>query len=279
MAQGSAGGGPESSGAVAGGSPYLFPRHPREVNRLDLQHYALREALGADYLAPVGDPSRILDVGAGSGQWGFDMLDAFPRAFVVGLDPVPGKPAGNRRYGFVRGDVTAGLPFPDAHFDFVHQRLLRAGLPVPAWPQVVAELVRVTRAGGWIELVELGNGLEPGGEATAELFGCLLRLASNQGLDPDGRVSFALGRLLAEAGLEDVATRRMDLPVGEWGGRPGSFLASDMRAMFTRLAPAFEARFSIPAARTLDLVRRAARECERLHSSAAFYGAWGRRPA
>lgn len=278
MGQETAGGKPAGGEPVGAASPYLFPRHPREVSRLDLQHYALREALGADYLAPIGEPARILDVGAGSGQWGFDMLDAFPRAFVAGLDLVPGKPAANRRYRFVRGDVTTGLPFPEAHFDFVHQRLLRASLPVRAWPRAVAELVRVTRAGGWIELVELGNGLEPAGEATAELFRSLLRLASRQGLDPDGRVVFALDRLLAGAGLDDVATRRMNLPVGEWGGRPGSFLASDMRAMFTRLGPVFESRLSIPAARTVDLVRTAARECEDLHSSALFYGAWGRRP-
>ena len=37
-----------------GGDAYLFPRHPSEVDRLDVQHYALREALGANYLAPVG---------------------------------------------------------------------------------------------------------------------------------------------------------------------------------------------------------------------------------
>lgn len=260
-------------------SPYLFPRHPSEVSRLDLQHYALREALGANHLAPIGDPARMLDVGAGSGQWGFDMLDQFPHASVIGLDLVPGKPAESRRYAFVRGDVTAGLPFDAESFDFVHQRLMRASLPALAWPEVTVELARVTRPGGWIELVELGNGLQPAGPASTELFQCLLRLASSQGLDPDGRVVLALDRLLEDLGLEEVATRRIALPVGEWGGRPGSFLASDMRSMFTRLAPAFQAALAVPMARTLDLTRVATRECEELHSSAAFSCFWGRRPA
>jgi SAM-dependent methyltransferase len=257
---------------------YLFPRHPREVNRLDLQHYAFREALGANYLAPIGRPERILDVGTGTGRWCLDMIAEFPQAFAVGLDVVVGKPVLDRRYGPVRGDVTAGLPFVSECFDFVHQRLLRSGIPVVAWPDAVADLVRVTRSGGWVELFEIGDEQMRQGPATAELFGGLLRLATAQGLDSDGSVVFHLDRLLTEAGLEDVTARRIELPVGEWGGRPGSFLASDMRAMFTRLAPAFEARFSVPQERTLELTRTALSECQELHSSAVFLGAWGRRP-
>jgi SAM-dependent methyltransferase len=59
---------------------YLFPRHPGEVDRLDIQHYALRETLHANYLAPVEDPQRVLDVGCGTGQWGFEMCREFATA-------------------------------------------------------------------------------------------------------------------------------------------------------------------------------------------------------
>jgi hypothetical protein len=50
---------------------YMLPRRPSEVDRLDVQHYALREALGANYLAPVKGPALVLDVGSGTGQWAF----------------------------------------------------------------------------------------------------------------------------------------------------------------------------------------------------------------
>lgn len=259
------------------GSRYLFPRHPREINRLDLQHYALREAMGADYFAPLERPERILDVGTGTGQWCLDMIAELPEARAVGLDLVLGKPVQDHRYGFVRGDVTGGLPFPPESFDFVHQRLLRAGIPVVAWRDVVADLVRVTRPGGWVELVEIGEDVTRQGPATSELVGCLNRLAAARGLDSDGRIVSRLEELLAEAGLDDVTARRVELPVGEWGGRPGSFLASDMRAMFTRLSPAFEGRFSIPQERSMELIRAALLECEEAHSSAVFVCAWGRR--
>lgn len=266
-----------SQGPDQGSPRYLFPRHPREVCRLDLQHYALREAMGADYFAPIEGPEGILDVGTGTGQWCLDMIARFPRALGVGLDLVLGKPLKDRRYGFVRGDVTTGLPFEHESFDFVHQRLLRAGIPVVAWRGVIADLVRVTRPGGWVELVEISEDVTRRGPATSELVGYLNRLAAARGLDPDGRIVTRLDNLLTEAGLVDVTARRMEVPVGEWGGRPGSFLKSDMRAMFTRLGPVFEGRFSIPQGRTLELIGRALPECEESHSSAVFLCAWGRR--
>jgi hypothetical protein len=80
-------GGEELLAMMRGGPPtesrhYLLPRHPSEIDRLDLQHYAIRLALGANHQAPVEAPARILDVGAGSGQWGFDMTEEFPEALV-----------------------------------------------------------------------------------------------------------------------------------------------------------------------------------------------------
>ena len=48
-----------------GDVPYVMPHHaiePSEIDRLDIQHHALRRAFGADYLAPVGGVDRVLDV-------------------------------------------------------------------------------------------------------------------------------------------------------------------------------------------------------------------------
>jgi len=60
--------------------PYLFPRHPGEIDRLDMQHYGLRQVWGGNYLAPIGRPDRVLDVGCGTGQWGFELCQQFPDA-------------------------------------------------------------------------------------------------------------------------------------------------------------------------------------------------------
>src|SRR5262252_6034171 len=70
---------------------YMLPRHQTEIDRLDVQHYALRAALQGNYIAPVQRPAAILDVGSGTGQWAFDLCEQFPDAIVYGLDLVPGK--------------------------------------------------------------------------------------------------------------------------------------------------------------------------------------------
>src|SRR5262245_53420397 len=47
---------------ASGDVPYILPHHatePAEIDRLDVQHYALRGQLGANYLAPLKQPSRI----------------------------------------------------------------------------------------------------------------------------------------------------------------------------------------------------------------------------
>lgn len=51
--------------------------------------------------------------------------------------------------------VNTKLPFEDNHFDFVKQRLVTASFTVSDWKHVISELVRVTKPGGYIELLEI----------------------------------------------------------------------------------------------------------------------------
>ena len=262
----------------ASGDAYVLPRHPAELDRLDVQHYALREALGANYLAPVGRPARVLDVGTGTGQWVYDLCRKFPEALVVGLDLEPSKPGAPANYASLRANVLDGLPFMDDRFDFVHQRLLFTGVPLNAWPGLVAELVRTARPGGWIELVEGATRLEPVSPASDRLSGLLKHLGAARGLDATGAVFDSLDAHLVRAGATMVTKQTAALPVGEWGGRIGSLMASDMRALFTRLAPGFAAACGVPTSETEDLVLAAQREWERHHTTYSFAVAYGQKP-
>src|SRR5262245_56879619 len=130
---------------TTGDAPYLLPHHanePAEIDRLDVQHYALQEQLGTNHLAPLEQPARILDVGCGTGLWAYELGAEFPSARVVGLDLVPSKRPWPADYRFVRGNLLQGLPFADDRFDFVHQRFLMIGVPVRFWQVVVQDLVR-----------------------------------------------------------------------------------------------------------------------------------------
>jgi SAM-dependent methyltransferase len=217
-------------------------------------------------------------VGSGTGQWAFDLCAELPHAKVVGLDLVVGKPGPPANYRFVQANVLQGLPFRADSFDFVHQRFLTAGLPLKSWSGVVQDLVRVTRPGGWVELVEAAPWIEPAGPATARLSELAWRLGMAHGLDTTGIVFRSLDERLRRAGMSDVEKQQVDLPIGEWGGRIGSFMASDFRAVFTRLSDVFQARFDISAIECHALVRTMQLEWEQNHSGLNMIFAFGRKP-
>ncbi|HEY7201179.1 MAG TPA: methyltransferase domain-containing protein [Candidatus Dormibacteraeota bacterium] len=266
-----------AAGGRAGQASYLLPRHPSEVDRLDLQHYALTAALGATHRAPVAGPARILDAGCGTGQWGFDLSTQFPDALVIGLDLVPGKPGGPAGHRFVRGNLLRGLPFLDRRFDLVHQRLLVSGVPLASWPAVVAELARVTRPGGWVELVEPMANFDRPGPATERLLGLTKAFARSLGLDTEGAIPNALGAYLREAGLADVGTEALEVPVGHWGGDVGALMATDIRAGFTRVCEVLQARSGLAEEEGRALIERAQVEWEEHETAWTFALAWGRR--
>jgi ubiquinone/menaquinone biosynthesis C-methylase UbiE len=258
---------------------YVFPRHPSEIDRLDVQHYAVRETMQANYLAPLHHPAAILDVGCGTGQWPIELSVEFPEALVVGFDveKPQRKPRTPANYRFVRGNALQGVPFGDASFDFVHQRFLIAGIPVKSWASAMVELARVTRPDGWVELAESPSWVTPMGKATGQLVDMLQALLRARGLDTAGVVYGTLDAHLRRAGLIDVQVQTLELPVGDWGGQVGSLMASDARAALIRLAGAFEARFGIPAQQCIEMVAAMLEECEQRHSTLELKVAFGRK--
>jgi SAM-dependent methyltransferase len=257
---------------------YILPRHPAEIDRLDVQHYALREHLGVNFLAPVVRPERVLDVGSGTGQWAYDVGRQFPRSLVVGVDVQPSKPGAPGNFRMVRANVLRGLPFAGGSFDFVHQRLMAiSAIPLPSWDAEMADLIRVAAPGAWVELVEAFTAVEPSGPATQRMVDLTRQVGKELGVDMDAVVVGALGDHLRQAGLVDVDQRTASLPIGEWGGRVGSLNATNMRSFMTRLAGPFEER-GISPVEFGELLHATRAECEELHSRVTFVFAIGRRP-
>ena len=271
----------------AAGVPYALPSDLGEVNRLDFQHFVLRQAFKGNYAVPLSDPSSILDVGSGTGRWANEMAAAFPNASVIGIDikqPTtdgPGAPAtaGDLRppnYTFVAGNILEGLPFPDATFDFVHQRLLFFAIPTDRWQFVLNELYRVTRPGGWIEVVEGQYGYEPMGPAAQRISDAMLPAMLHRGIDP--RMSAHLEQYLTNAGLLRAQTRVIKLPVGDWGGRLGQLAATDVLSFSQAAKPLLLAQ-GMSESDYAQLVEMMRRECEQLRYTWPFYIVFGQRPA
>lgn len=215
-------------------APYVLPYDDQEINRLDFQHYMLRFALRGNFAAPVESPASILDVGSGTGRWAVEMATYFPDTNVIATDfvtpaqdagPEAGQEPRPENYTFVPGDVLNGLSFADGSFDFVHMRLMLFALPETAWPQVARELVRVTRPGGWIELVETGP-QQNAGPAMETLVRWITEASQRRGVNP--LLGPRVTDFLVSAGAVNVSKRDIALPVGEYGGRIGKMAETDI---------------------------------------------------
>lgn len=211
--------------------PYVLPKDEQEVNRLDAQHFMLRYMLHGDYVAPITTPTTILDVGCGTGRWPIEMATQFPDAHIVGLDMHDpdeerndSQPATRpKNYEFISGNVLEGLPFIDECFDFVHMRGLAAALPADRWQDVASELARVTRPGGWIEVVE--DDFVSGGPALELLADWAIDLCARRGIE--FLLARKIGTFLEEARLSRVTFRPVDIPIGPYGGRLGVMAQTD----------------------------------------------------
>ena len=137
---------------------YALGSNPAESARLQRQSDELRpqstEVLGCIGLAPG---QSAIDLGCGPSGI-LDLLSAavFPGGRVTGLDADPAHTAMAREYasklGLLNVDVVTadarhtGLP-PDS-FDLVHARTVLVTVPEPE--EVLAEMVRLARPGGWV---------------------------------------------------------------------------------------------------------------------------------
>lgn len=193
---------------------YLLGAKDSERSRLLLQgeiHRPEAQALLARLHVPAG--GRALDLGCGP-LGVLDLLSAAvgPSGRALGIDNEPQMIAHARTTIAERALTNVELALgeashtglPTGSFDLAHERLVLINHPAPQ--DVVAEMARVTRPGGWIALQELDCELwrcEPRHDAWDELHLAFIEAFTGAGLDPF--VGRRLPALLRGAGLTDVS--------------------------------------------------------------------------
>ena len=259
--------------------PYLLPKDVLEHNRLDFQHYLLRSVLHGDYMAPVRpDSSAILDVGCGTGRWVIEMARAFPGAQVIGLDIEPPAQTAqsispNARY--VQANLLEGLPFADRSFDMVHQRLLGLAIPAAYWPVVAKELVRVTRPGGSVELLEGGDVFLNAGPALQRFLSWWREASRAKGFD--SALMTQLESLLRAQHLRYLSSRTLEVPVGKWGERSGELLEKNMLAGFPGLKTLVCTQLGLAPQEFDATLAELAGEGDRYHTRYQYYLVYAQR--
>jgi demethylmenaquinone methyltransferase/2-methoxy-6-polyprenyl-1,4-benzoquinol methylase len=180
-------------------------------------------------IASVGAGARVLDVATGTADVAIEFARRTQAASITGLDPssgmlevgrakLAGDPAFAGRVELIEGDAMA-LPFPDASFDAV---TIAFGLRnLPDYERGVREMARVLRPGGTLAVLEF---LPPSGAARivfrayiATVMPVIGRAISGSN-DAYRYLASSIGTfiraddvraLMAAAGLENVATRRL----------------------------------------------------------------------
>jgi len=260
------------------GVPYILPKDGQEFERLDLQHYMLRYILKGNYLAPIAQPADILDVGCGTGRWLVEMAQEFPQADLTGVDiklPEEGTALFPPNCHFQEGNALDGLSFEDSSFGFVHQRLLIFAIPLLRWQQLVDELVRVTRRGGWVELIEVNPFFQQMGPATERMLDLIVQTMLQRGFDL--AISQRMSTLLGTAGLKRVETKALLIPIGNWGGQLGTMALADILAIFQAMKPLIVVQTQIAPEEFDRLTMQLKQEVEQYHTTFTFDIAYGQR--
>lgn len=146
----------------ADNSIYILLKDGQEIERLNVLHTLIKKSLGHNFFAPIKHPRQVLDVACGTGIWAREMARYWQQARVEGFDldadPITLAHARihdwPRNFHFQAADALQPWPYERAIFNYVHARFCAAFIPLPRWPEVVAEMARVTTPGGWVELTE-----------------------------------------------------------------------------------------------------------------------------
>jgi ubiquinone/menaquinone biosynthesis C-methylase UbiE len=105
-------------------------------SRVILSFYSI-----SDYHAPITksleEGITVLDSGCGPGTWTVEMAKSFPKSKFYGVDVAGAFPDSlPDNVELVTGNITKTIPYPDNTFDYIHQRLLFAGLTDDNWKSV-----------------------------------------------------------------------------------------------------------------------------------------------
>lgn len=197
------------------------PVDEEELDRLRLMHEVYLHLFSNTLTTiPLSTPTKILDIGTGSGDWAMSMGDAYPSAEIIGTDIAKIQPSAvplNVFFEIDDAEEAGGWTWEEDTFDMVHLRNMAGSFR--DWKHVYRETYRHLKPGGYIEVIDYDNH-----EAFFSVYGRDSQFAHV--LHELGEASRKAGRprgcqhvaasLLAELGFTDVHIEDVHIPCGIW---------------------------------------------------------------
>ncbi|KAK3943255.1 S-adenosyl-L-methionine-dependent methyltransferase [Diplogelasinospora grovesii] len=143
------------------GTENWTPNDETQNNSLDMLHHMVYLAYGNRlFQAPIGNsPSRVLDIGTGTGIWAIDFADEFPVCEVIGTDLSPIQPSWvPPNCKFELDDAQQDWTWPDSHFDYIHVRALMGS--IDDWPRFCKQAMRYLKPGGYLEIFDFSANMQ-----------------------------------------------------------------------------------------------------------------------
>lgn len=196
-----------------------MPIDDTELSRLYLFHQVYLKILDSQLTTvPLEDPTHILDIGTGSGDWAMDIAEQFPDCEVTGIDiaGVFERKAPINCFWEV-DDAEFEWERPSNHYDLVHLRTMHGAFK--DWRFVYESAYRCLKPGGWIEIMDFVEHQDMGGvlayfepESPIHQFMASVNKAAEMTGKPRGAEHLE-PRMLYEAGYIDVRVTDYSIPL------------------------------------------------------------------
>lgn len=208
------------------------------MSALQFQHKLfLREMKGELLPARIspGTIETVMDFICGPGSWCMDFCKKYPGTQVYGVDinhAIVDHARENAAHSdlkhleFTVVDRRRPLPFPDGFFDLIHLQNGTSLFTLEQWPEVMVEMTRLLRPGGWLNLVdfEMGPASQPAIDRVLTFLAQILaRMGRN--ITSDSRAPLTgstLGpRRMAQQSFTDIGYELYPVDLGGWNNPVG----------------------------------------------------------